>query len=316
MPRLRQRLATEWQDALELVLVPALAAALPWRWCFRLFQWVARHSRLYNASCQAALQQAQALGWVTDPVHFVYARRLVTLTDHADLYLALTRRNGWMQRHLAVEAGMGQWPTVGQAALLCTFHWGAGMWGLRHAAQAGLQPHALVAATEGEPFKGRTVLRAYARWRTAQVQHTLGQQPLDVSGNLRPAVQALKQNQVLLAAIDAPADQADAAEVIPLLGMQARVPRALLRAAARQQLPVYVYVTGLNIHTGQRTLRVVPMHTTEDALKLTHQVFAELDTCIRQDPAAWHFWSEAPRIFVGNENNPESKQIESSASVE
>ena len=289
------RAATEWQDALELVLVPALAAVLPWRWCFKLFQWVARHSHLYNASCQAALQQAQALGWVTDPVHFVYVRRLITLTDHADLYLALTRSNQWMQRHLAVQ---GQWPAPGNAALLCTFHWGAGMWGLRHAAQAGLQPHALVAATEGEPFRGRTVLRAYARWRTAQVQQTLGQQPLDVSGSLRPAVQALKQNQVLLAAIDAPADQADGAELISLLGMQARVPRALLRAAARQQLPVFVYVTGLDIHTGKRSLRVLPMPATSDALQLIQSVFAELEKCIKQDPAAWHFWSEAPRIFV------------------
>lgn len=295
MPRWLARATTEWQDALELVLVPALAAVLPWRWCFRLFQWVARHSRLYDASCQAALRHAQALGWVTDPVHFVYVRRLVTLVDHADLYLALTRGQGWMARYLTAQ---GVWPPPDRAALLCTFHWGAGMWGLRHAAAAGLRPHALVAATEGEPFRGRTVLRAYARWRTGQVQRTLGQRPLDVSGSLRPAVQALKQQQVLLAAIDAPADQADAAEHIELLGMQARVPRALLRAAARQQLPVYVYVTGLNIHTGQRTLSVTAMPTTTDALHLTHRVFAELDTCIRQDPAAWHFWSEAPRIFV------------------
>ncbi len=292
---LARRLAAEWQDALELVLVPALAALLPWRWCFKVFQWVARHTRLYQHSCQAALQQAQTLGWVTDPVHFVYVRRLITLVDHADLYLALTRTNGWMQRYMAVD---GQWPVPGQAALLCTFHWGAGMWGLRHAAQAGLQPHALVAATHGEPFKGRTVLGAYARWRTGQVQRTLGQEPLDVSGSLRPAVQALRDNQILLAAIDAPADQAEASEVIALLGMQARVPRALLRAAARQQLAVYVYVTGLDIHSGQRSLRMLAMQPTSDALQLTRQVFAELERCIRQDPAAWHFWSEAPRIFV------------------
>lgn len=295
LTRCKQRVATEWQDALELVLVPALAALLPWRWCFKVFQWVARHTRLYNGSCQAALQQAQARGWVTDPVHFVYVRRLVTLVDHADLYLALSRGNSWMRRHLTVD---GQWPTPGQAALLCTFHWGAGMWGLRHAAQAGLRPHALVAATHGEPFKGRTVLGAYARWRTGQVQRTLGQVPLDVSASLRPAVQALKQQQVLLAAIDAPADQAEGAEVVPLIGMQARVPRALLRAAARQQLPVFVYVTGLDIHTGQRSLCVLPMQPTSDAQQLTRQVFAELDRCIRQDPAAWHFWSEAARIFV------------------
>lgn len=295
MPGWIDRAVAEWRDALELVLVPALATVLPWRVCIRVFQWVARHSHLYNATCQGALHQAQHLGWVTDPVHFVYVRRLVTLIDHADLYLAMTRSNAWMQRYLTVT---GKWPEPGHAALLCTFHWGAGMWGLRHAAQAGLQPHALVAATEGEAFEGRTVLRAYARWRTAQVHRTLGQHPLNVAGSLRPAVQALKQNHVLLAAIDAPADQADAAEVIPLLGMQARVPRALLRAAARQQLPVYVYVTGLDIYTGQRTLHLHAMSLTSDVSQLTQQVFAELEHCIRKDPAAWHFWAEANRIFI------------------
>jgi len=298
MPAWWQRCQVEWRDALELWLAPGLVAVLPWRWCFKVFQWLARHTRLYDASCQAALYHAQALGWATDPVHFGYVRRLVTLTDHADLYLACTRSDRWMARHMLVQ---GTWPAPGQAALLCTFHWGAGMWGLRHAAQAGLRPHALVAATEGEPFRGRTVLHRYARWRTAQVRRTLGQAPLDVSRSLRPAVQALKQNEILLAAIDAPADQADASEVVPLLGRQARVPRALLRAAARQQLPVYVYVTGLNIYTGLRTLHVVAMPVTDDPLTLTTQVFAELERCIRQDPAAWHFWSEAPRIFVGSE---------------
>lgn len=294
---LRARLATEWRDAVELVLVPALAAVLPWRWCFGLYKLLARHSRLYESACQGALAQAQALGWVTDPVHFVYVRRLVTLVDHADLYLAKSRGLAWMKRHLRVE---GEWPQPGEAALLCTFHWGAGMWGLRHAASCGLTPRALVAALNGAHFQGRSVLHAYARWRTAEVRCVLGAPPLDVSHSLRPVVEALRHQQMVLAAIDAPADQADAAEVITLANMRARVPRALLRLAARQSVPTWVYVTGLDVLSGERWLRLVPLGATPDSDDLIHQVFGELDALIRLDPAAWHFWGEAPRIFVAD----------------
>ncbi|MGB7421842.1 MAG: hypothetical protein WA917_08205, partial [Comamonas sp.] len=178
------RLHAEWRDALELVLLPGLAALLPWRWGFRVLRRLARRDALYHDASHAALAQARALGWAVDEADWLLKRRLVTLVDHADFFLSRTRGDGWMRRHLRVQ---GDWPATDAAGIVCTFHWGAGMWGLRHARAHGLRLHPLVAPLEGAQFKGRTVLHGYARARTAEVGRALGCQALDVSAGLRPA---------------------------------------------------------------------------------------------------------------------------------
>ena len=235
---LRALIPSRWRphlrEALELVLLPGLAAVLPWGWCFRVFCWLAHRCQwLYREPCERALHEVQARGWVTpaQAPRWLAQRRLVTLIDHADLYLAATRSNRWMQRHMQVQ---GQWPTVGQAGILATFHWGAGMWGLRHAQQAGLVPHALVAALNGAHFAGHPVLHRYAQARTAYVAKALGCPTLDVSSSLRPAVRALRDHEQVLAAIDVPSDQVAASVPVQIAGMAAQVPKALLRLAVEQ----------------------------------------------------------------------------------
>ena len=260
---LRALIPAHWRphlrETLELVLLPGLAAVLPWAWCFWVFQRLSARCRwLYRDTCECALREAQVRGWVSPdqaPL-WLAQRRLVTLIDHADLYLAATRSNRWMQRHLQVQ---GQWPVAGQAGILATFHWGAGMWGLRHAQQAGLTPHALVAPLNGAHFAGHPVLHRYIQARTAYVAKALGCATLDVSNSLRPAVRALRNNEQVLAAIDVPSDQVAASVPVQIAGMAARVPKALLRLAVEQKVPVTVYLTGINMDTGQRTLRIVPL---------------------------------------------------------
>ena len=299
---LRALIPSRWRphlrEALELVLLPGLAAVLPWGWCFRVFCWLAHRCQwLYREPCERALHEVQARGWVTpaQAPRWLAQRRLVTLIDNADLYLAATRSNRWMQRHMQVQ---GQWPTVGQAGILATFHWGAGMWGLRHAQQAGLVPHALVAALNGAHFAGHPVLHRYAQARTAYVAKALGCPTLDVSSSLRPAVRALRDHEQVLAAIDVPSDQVAASVPVQIAGMAAQVPKALLRLAVEQKVPVTVYLTGIDMDTGQRTLRIVPLPVQKDLDTLVAAVFSYLSEAIQQDSAAWHFWSEAPRFFV------------------
>ena len=290
------RWRVESRDLIELVLVPGLAAVLPWRWCFAIFKRLARVQWLYGAACAAALAQAQTRGQVdpADAERWLTVRRLVTLVDHADHYLAVTRSDAWMQRHLQVQ---GQWPQPDKPGILCGFHWGAGMWGLRHAHSQGLQVHALVAATEGAPFAGRRVLQWYARARTRSVERALGHVPLVVSGSLRPVIQTLRRNEQVLAVVDVPADQVDASVEVRLLGMQARMPKGMLRLAVSQSVPVTVYITGLDADTGQRWLRITPLGVWQDVDALVPAVFDLLEAALREEPAAWHFWGEAPRFF-------------------
>ena len=293
---LPRRLRVEARDLIELVLVPGLAAVLPWRWCFVLFRSLARVQWLYGAACAHALAHAQARGQVApqEAARWLAARRLVTLVDHADHYLAVARSDAWMQRHLQVH---GNWPAPGTPGIFCTFHWGAGMWGLRHAHSTGLQGHALVAAMEGSPFAGRRVLHWYVRARTRSVERALGRLPLVVAGSLRPVIQALRRQEQVLAAVDVPPDQVDASVEITLLGLQARMPKGLLRLAVSQQVPVTVYVTGLDLQTGQRFLRIDQLGVWQNVETLAQAVFGHLEKALQEESAAWHFWGEAPRFF-------------------
>jgi len=298
------RLKTELRDALELVLLPGLAAVLPWPWCFALFKRMARWRWLYRAVSAGALQQARVLGLAGgDEAHWLWGRKLVTLVDHADYYLMRTRRVAWMKRHMDVT---GNWPLCSQAGLLCTFHWGAGMWSLPHAATAGLRVHALVAPLNGEHFAGRRVLHAYAKARTAMVAKVLGCVTLDVSSSLLPAMRALKKNDQLLAVVDVPADQVSSSETIKLLSLTARVPRALLRLAVEQQIPVTIFLVGFNTDSGRRFLRLKQLGVYADVTALIHDVFSVLEEAILENPAAWHFWGEAARFF-SSETTTENK---------
>jgi hypothetical protein len=299
-PRIKawvERARTEARDLFELVLLPGLPTLLPWGIGYRVLRRLARWLQPYEPSVSAAKVLAASLGWVGDSTHWALVRRAVTLVDHADLYLARTRSDRWIAKHLHVE---GQWPEPGEAGILCSFHWGAGMWGLRHARQAGLQVHALVAPLQGSHFEGRSVLRAYARARTAEVARALGCPTLDTSASLRPALQALRRGEQVLGIVDVPADQVSASQDLQLLGRIARVPRGLFRLAVDQRIPVTVYLTGLDASTGRRVLRIHQLGVYDSVECLATDVFAFLDLAIREDPPAWHFWAEAPRFFVSS----------------
>ena len=223
----------------------------------------------------------------------------MTLVDHADLYLSRWRSDAWMRRWLDVR---GDWPpaSAGQG-VLCTFHYGAGMWGLRHAAHAHMRANALVAPLRREHFQGRGVLWRYACARTREVARVLGRPVTEVSRSMRPVLRALEGGEQVLAAVDVPADSVDVSTPITLLGMNARAPRALLRLATEYKAPVTVYMTLLDVNTGRRTLRIEQVDgggnigSTEE---LVAQVFARLERLMRRNTAAWHFWSEAERFFV------------------
>ncbi len=69
------------RDLLELVLIPGLAAVLPWPLCFRVFRSIAgRCQWLYRSACDPALQQAHARGMVADDQQGLWlARRWLSM---------------------------------------------------------------------------------------------------------------------------------------------------------------------------------------------------------------------------------------------
>lgn len=290
------RLRSETRDLLEFVLIPGLAAVLPWSVCFRVFRLLCRADILYRDTCAAALAHAQEMGWVRgDPEAWRRRYRLVLLVDHADFYLARFRSDRWMKRHLLVS---GTWPDPDKAGILCTFHWGAGMWALRHLAAQGLKVHLLVAPDARATFAGRTIRYWYYRQRIRAIPRALRREPIEATRTPRAVLTALRSGEQVAAVVDVPADQTVSTEPIELLGLQTRVPRALLRLACEAEVPVTVYLSGIRLHDGKRELHIHPFGVRKDVQSLARDVFAHLDAAIEEEAAAWHFWSVAPRIFA------------------
>lgn len=284
------------RDVLELILLPGLAIILPWSLCFRLFGWMAQWDWLYREATHRAIDQARQSGWLgTNEREWARRRRLVSLIDHADYYLVRTRSDAWLRRYVQVR---GQWPAAGEPALLCTFHWGASMWALRHARMNGMRGHFVLASTDKAHFMGRPVLHAYAAARTACCDHELGGLRLDASTRLRSDFSKILSNkEQIMAVIDVPADSFEIKQAVTVLDKHAEVPNGLMRMAVDRQLPVAVFMTGVNFTTGHRSLMIASLgvHSSVDALAT--QAFAVLDDAIRTSPPSWHFWSEAPRFF-------------------
>lgn len=291
----RHALRVQGRDLLQLWLLPGLAVLLPWRWCFALYRRLARWPWLYRAEVEAALQGARERGALpADALQWAAERRLVTLVDHADFFLSRSRGAGWLRRHVEVR---GQWPTPGEAAVLCTFHWGAGTWALRHARRAGMQAHMMVAGLDSPAYRGRPVMFAYARRRVAMIAHELGQPTLDTSAPLRTVLDCLARQHQVMAVVDVPADAVSASCEVSLLGAPALMPRALLRLAAQRQLPVVVFLCGIDLDTGRRWISIEQLPRCEDAQSLANAVFARLDAAMRAHPTLWHFWAQAPRFW-------------------
>lgn len=297
--RWRRRLKTEACDLVELVLLPGLAAVLPWDLCFRLFKRLARCPWLYGAQCREALAQARQYGCSgADDGEWLAGRRLVTLLDHADHYLLRTRSVAWMHRHVDVD---GQWEPGGRAALLWTFHWGMGMWALRHARAQGLQAPMVLAAPAGPDFVGRTIFGRYVSARMRSVALALGEPVIFVPGGMAGVRSALAHDKQVIAVMDVPQDRVSITRLTPLLGAPVSVPAVLPHLAVEQALPVTVFHMGVDLRTGRRMLRIVPLGVHSDAQVLTNAAFAHLDDLLRTAPAAWHLWAQAPRFFVARD---------------
>lgn len=284
------------RDLVELWLLPGLAAVLPWPWCFALFRLLARWPWLYRVSVVEAAAQASARGWIDEEQaqRWMAERRLVTLVDHADFFLSKFRSAHWLARHVTVE---GAWPASGQAAILCTFHWGAGTWALRHARLAGMQARMMVAGLDSPAYSGRPVMFAYAWRRVAMIARELGSPTLDTSASLRTVVRTLEDGNQVMAVVDVPSDEVDASCTVELLGRPARMPRALLRLAVQRRLPIVVFLCGIDLRSGHRWISINTLGHYASVDGLASDVFSRLDEAIRRCPTLWHFWAQAPRFW-------------------
>lgn len=295
------RLRQELRDVVEYVMLPGLAAVLPWRLCFKIFRVMARWPWLYRAQCTAALAQARMYGVVGNSEEdWLWMRRLVTLLDHADHYLFRTRSRNWMRRYVKVQ---GAWGATEGSAFLWTFHWGMGMWALCHAREHGVKARMVLAAPGGRDFEGRWVFGRYVQARMRSVALALGEPVIFVPGGMREIRDALDCGQQIVVVMDVPQDQVSVTSLTELLDRRVSMPAILPRMAAEQKVPVTVFHMGLDAETGGRCLVIDRLPQGMGARALMDSAFAHLNHLMRTSPAAWHLWTEAPRFFVARDED-------------
>ncbi|WP_164084929.1 glycosyltransferase [Pseudazoarcus pumilus] len=283
---IRVRLALALHDSLELLLLPGLAAILPWPLCYRVLRWASRFENLYRERWEPALAAARTAGRVADDRTWARHARLVAMIDHADLYVLMTRP----RRALAARfTRSGSWPSPGTAFIGYTFHWGAGFPALWDLAASGARAHPLVAAQPEDGAGVPIVRRWYYRMRNRWIARVLGAPTIDVGRDLRGVIAALRAGDGVIAAVDVPA-QGAAFERVPFLDGSIEVPRAMFRLAADRGLPACVFVSDLDFVSGRRSVEVVPLAASDDAGELACQAYAHLSRRVAAAPEAWHFW--------------------------
>lgn len=280
----------------ETVLLPALAAALPWGWGFRLLRKFAAGDGLYRELTDTAYRGAQSVSPISDSGEWKLRYRLIRLVDHCDMFLVRTRSRRWFERHVDVD---GAWPQSGPFIAM-TFHWGAGLWALADLHSRGLPARFLTARIGKAQFQGDWIAHAYARCRNRTVEAAAGAPVIYTGGATQPLRIALEQGLVVAALYDIPATMTRATLRTRLCDRLVDLPAGLANLAVASGVPIVPFAMGLDYDSGRRQLRIEAAFHPASAQDFADRLAATLTRLIRQDTAAWHFSGYAPQFFAAD----------------
>jgi hypothetical protein len=286
------RCVVEAHDFWTMYLVPGLPARLlPWRWAWACYHAVSRFPVVLSAlfRSRAAIAQ-QVLPQQVELAPLIRRLRLLWLLDAADLYLAhrtpIDRAPG---AHFKVE---GEWPQGPFIAV--SFHYGTGMWMLRDLHRKGRRTVVIAAPFEPGDYKGRRIYLAYGRMRHQEMEHSAGR-----LAAYRPRVRekllaALAAGDIVMSLLDLPPRLVPANQrPVTFLDTPLSLPSGVIQLAAAANVPVVPFWVEIDA-AGVRKLVIQPPRDARDTDANIAYFGNLLDTLIRRDPAAWHFWSEWP----------------------
>ncbi len=276
-------------DLIELVLLPGIAALLPWRWCFWLFDKIAYWPWLYYQQTENNRLGAQTMGLVVNRKKWDHDYRLIQLVDHADLYLSMFRSDKWMDHYIAITDE--QWAKK-RPVLILGFHWGAGLWIFRYLRQQGIQAAPLFGSVDDTSLATQPIRRWYYRMRVKEVERGSGTSALFTGyKNVRRLLETFAQEQSVLALMDVPPDGATPCLPGYLLHKPAGFPKGLIKLAVTRKITVMSYQLAINRQNGQRLLHIHGPLPTHNEYTLVTALNDLLNQALIRDPSAWHFWA-------------------------
>ena len=279
------------RQAAECLLLPALAASLPWGIAWPLLRRAAGRPSLFAGETAGAQAMAAREGFATDIDAWATRHRLTRLVDQIDPALSQSRSDRWMRRHLRVE---GDALPPG-ACIFAGFHYGPGFWSLRWLRSQGHPVSFLSRPIVAEEFPGEPLRFAFERWRMRRAASAGGAPVIYTGDAVRKIREALQRGTSVLGMIDVPLPDSPNRVAAPFMGRQAWFPDGLLNIAASENVPLVAYVAQLDPETGDRRLALTRLPIEgEDPMG---SLAAMLERAIRRDPPAWHLWAEWPLFF-------------------
>ncbi|MGE5088769.1 MAG: hypothetical protein ACM3QY_06560 [Candidatus Levyibacteriota bacterium] len=280
-----------WRQVGECLLLPALAASLPWRIAWPLLRALARRGFLFGEVAARAAEAAARRGYAKDPAAWACSHRLMRIVDQVDPAISSSRSDRWMASHLTVDGD----PLPPGPCILVGFHYGAGFWSLRHLRRSGHRVSFLSRAIDASLAPGQPLRLAFMHWRMRQVEKAGGAPVIYVGGSVDRMRAALREGISVLGMVDVPEPTSTKRAEVPFLGAMARFPDGLLRLAASEKVPLVAYLARLDPQSGCRRLTLARLPLGDEAPM--RSLAAQLERAIRDEPWGWHLWEQWP-LFI------------------
>ncbi|HEX4481663.1 MAG TPA: hypothetical protein VH082_12680 [Rudaea sp.] len=293
-PSFTVRLRHAAGDAVLLFLLPCSIALLPWALGFRLLRRLARIPRLWRNAVEPAWNNAKPYLPNVDETEWKFEQRLLRLVDNTDSYLTLLRSDRWWTHHVDV---IGEWPASG-ARVFLTYHWGAGHWIWRFLRTHGFDAGFVARRAEGRSLGMGRLSHAYAAYRGWAMRRIGSRGPLFVGAGKSALRDDLDAGASVVGMLDLPAASQQRAMELPLFGRNAVLPIGLARLAIDAGSPITLFSAGFDPQTGRRLLRIESLPNESSLDDIMRRYAAHLDARLRERPAFWQIWRDAPAIFV------------------
>lgn len=273
-----------------------MLAAIPYRFGYRAIRALVRHSDLNREQADAALASLRRFAPGLDRGFIPDRYRLIQALDVVDLYLSLTRSDRWLSRQVRVE---GEWPAPNGPMAFITFHYGAGMWALRHLRATHHAAHFVSLPVRREMFGSDWPTFRYLSRRLAANERFLSL-PSIFTGEARARIEsAWRAGESIVAIVDNP-EHLGQFITTTVCGRPFRLPAGLGASAVKHQIRIVPFDCSLGMDPAvpwQRKLRIHAAFVPVSVQDYADRLGAIFTSMLERDPSAWHLAMHAGTFF-------------------
>lgn len=277
---------------MELFIIPAATVLMPWWLAIRYFRLVAYIPWLYDFSTRHRVAGADSVGLLKgNRAAWIRACKISQMVDLADMFLLITRRGGYVRRH--IEDNFSSCLTGRQ--IIFTPHYGSGIWAFFLLAQKKIPAAILINRPRG-------------RWRTGDLNGRFRLWVLRKKGflvfdssNVILLRQALREQRSIFVLPDMPRNpNVDSYQVPTALG-RLNLTAGFFKLAESRKTTVVNATFDLDVHSGKRFFNA-NSHQGLTAEQYAAEFANKAAEAIAAKPYLWHMAFEAAAVIEVSED--------------